>query len=344
VPAAHRAVLADALVCAGGDVMLGSNLDTAWARTVHGASGGPLPLPHPDQLIGPVRTLVEDAAIVLVNVEGAIGDGPVSGKCRPGSTRCYQFRQPVAAASGLRRLLPGGTVVGNVANNHAMDAGLDGFEATVGHLRDADVVVTGVDSVPAAVALPSGDTVAFLGFSTFAAGLDARDLDAVRRHVARAAARYRHVIVNVHIGAEGRTAQRTRDEVERFAGENRGNPVAFARAAVEAGAAVVFGHGPHVLRAAEWHGRSLIVYSLGNLLTHGPFNRDEPSNRGGFACVRLSREGGVFWAEFRSIFQERPGVAYPDPSHRAAHLVDSLSALDFPATGARVLGGVIFRR
>jgi hypothetical protein len=120
--------------------------------------------------------------------------------------------------------------------------------------------------------------------------------------------------------------------------------VAFARAAVESGAAAVFGHGPHVLRAVEWRDRSLVVYSLGNLLTHGPFTRDEPLNRGGFACVRLSHDGGVFWGELRSTVQLRPGVALPDSTGRAARLVDSLSALDFPRSGGRVAGGVIFRR
>jgi hypothetical protein len=344
-PVFHRPVLAEALICAGGDVMLGSNLDTAWARTVHGtASGAPLPLPPPDVLVEPLRPMLSDAAVVLINVEGAIGEGPVSGKCRPGSTRCYQFRQPVAAAAALRTLSFRGAVVGNVANNHAMDAGPSGFEATARHLREAGVMVSGYDTLPAVVPLPSGDTLAVLGFSTFAAGADARRLDDVRRHVSRAALRYRFVAVNVHMGAEGKAAQRTADTRESFAGEDRGNPVAFARAAVEAGASVVFGHGPHVLRAVEWQGDALVVYSLGNLLTHGPFTRDEPLNRGGFACVRLRQGGGVLWGEFRSIVQQRPGVAFPDPNGQAARLIDSLSALDFPRTGARVVDGMILRR
>ncbi len=40
------------------------------------------------------------------------------------------------------------------------------------------------------------------------------------------------VIVTMHIGAEGAAARHTPDRVERFAGENRGNSVAFARVAV----------------------------------------------------------------------------------------------------------------
>jgi poly-gamma-glutamate capsule biosynthesis protein CapA/YwtB (metallophosphatase superfamily) len=316
-------------VCAGGDVMLGSNLDTLWA-----ARRGVDPLPDPDSLLAPVRALVSDADIVLLNIEGAIGEGASPSKCRRGSRTCYAFRQPVEAAAALRRLLPQGEVVGNVANNHAMDAGAPGFEATQAHLAVAGVYVTGADSLATKVATASGDTVAFLGFSTAQAGPDPRDLVAVRRHVQRAASESARLVVTTHMGAEGRGAQRTRDSVETYLGEDRGNAVAFAHAAVEAGAAAVIGHGPHVLRAVEWYRGAPIVYSLGNLLTYGPFNLTEPMNRGAIACVALGATGQAKDVVLRSTWQVPPGILADDPTGRAAMLVDSLSALDFPATGS----------
>jgi hypothetical protein len=333
-----------ALVCAGGDVMLGSNLDTAWARRAKGVTPFAGFLPSPDSLLAPLRPLVADADVVLINVEGAIGNGSTPRKCRPGTTRCYQFRQEASVAGGLRRLAPDAQVVGNVANNHAGDAGPHGFEQTVAHLEAAGLAVTGADTLPTLVPLPDGDTLAVLGFSTFSAGSDARDLTAVRRRVSEAAARYRRVIVSVHMGAEGLDAQRTRDANEQFAGEDRGNPVAFAHAAVESGAVVVFGHGPHVLRAMEWRGNALVVYSLGNLLTFGPFSLTEPLNRGGFVCALLDGRGRVVTAELRATRQQPPGRAVPDPSGRAWTVVDSLSALDFPVRGVRVVDGQLLRR
>ena len=324
-------------VCAGGDVTLGTNLDTSWT---HAASRKlrrrVVALPKPDGLVAPLRPLLRDADIVLVNIEGAIGDGVASRKCRPAATRCFAFRQPPSAARALRRLTHRGEVVGNLANNHSGDAGAAGLRITIEHLDRAGVHVTGTDTMATPVATARDDTVGFLGFST-SAGPDPRDLAAVRRHVARASALYPRLVVTAHMGAEGSAAQRTRDETERFLGLDRGNPVAFARAAVDAGADLVIGHGPHVVRAVEWRGHVPVFYSLGNLITYGPFSHDEPMSRGAIACATLTAEGGVVHASLRSTRQQRPGLVRPDPTRRAAALVDSLSRLDFPRTAARLL-------
>ncbi len=334
-------------VCAGGDLLLGNNLDTLWAARAGQRLGQPVAaFPSPDSLLGPLRPLVSGANFVLLNIEGAIGEREASSKCRPGSTTCYAFRQPPEVAFALRRLADPAAVVGNVANNHALDAGLEGFYATIRHLAEAGVESTGHDTLATLVISPSGrDTVAFLGFSTFRAGIDARDLSGVRRHVARAFSRYRRVVVSVHMGAEGRDAQRTADATEMFLGENRGNPVEFARVATESGAALVLGHGPHVLRAAEWRGDALVFYSLGNLLTYGPFNQREPNSRGGIACASIDGAARISDAAFRPTLQRSPGLVSSDPSGRGSFLVDSLSRLDFPQTGAQVtVDGKVVRR
>jgi hypothetical protein len=332
----------DVRVCAGGDVMLGNNLDTLWAARSSARLGRPVvPLPNPDRLLDPLRPLVADADIVLLNIEGAIGDGPAPSKCRPGSTSCYAFRQPAAVSRALVRLVPDGVLIGNVANNHALDAGVAGHQATLRNLGLAGAYATGADTMATVVATPNGDTVAFLGFSTSQAGPDPRDLQAVRRHVARAATRHARVVVTMHMGAEGRDAQRTPDAMEYYLGENRGNAVAFARTAVDAGASTVIGYGPHVMRAAEWYRGALILYSLGNLLTYGTFNLSEPLNRGAIACVSLDATGRITAAVLRSTKQERPGVVTPDVANRAAVLVDSLSRLDFPDTAAGSFGEAV---
>ena len=283
-----RGLRAPLRICAGGDITLGTNLDTAWARVASARLQTRFrQRDDPATLLAPLRGLLTDAELVLVNVESAIGEGPAPSKCSARSTNCFAFRAPPSSASALRSLRTSGTVIGNIANNHARDAGREGRDSTIAAL-------------------------------------------------ARAFDRYPAVIVTMHLGAEGRDAQRTADSGERYLGIDRGNPVAFADAAVRGGAALVIGHGPHVLRAVEWRERgALIAYSLGNLVTYGPFRLREPANRGAVLCTTLDQRGRPRDAELRATRQLVPGVMRPDRSARAVALVDSLGRLDFPATGAR---------
>jgi hypothetical protein len=325
-------------ICAGGDVTLGTNLNQIWARRaadslrqVFGRSS------EPDSLIAPLRAFMAGADIALVNVEAAIGIGTAPQKCGPRSTSCFAFRSDPAAAAALRSLRDSSRlVVGNVANNHSRDAGRDGLDSTLSHLTNAGVVFTGADTIATPVITAGGDTIAFLGFHTSNETPDARDLAAVRRHVSRAVEDYGTVVVTMHLGAEGPGAQRTRNANEIFVGERRGNPVEFANTVFAAGATMIVGHGPHVLRAVEWRGTRLVAYSLGNLLTYGPFRLREPSNRGAVLCATIVGRGKVENAELIATMQLAPGVLTADSSRRAFRLVDSLSARDFPRTGASV--------
>jgi poly-gamma-glutamate capsule biosynthesis protein CapA/YwtB (metallophosphatase superfamily) len=342
-----RALSGRTRVCVGGDVTLGTNLDTVWAkkgadslyRTFGLAS-------QPESLVVALRPLLVDCDVVVLNVEGAIGEGWAPPKCGPRSSNCFAFRQPISAAAALRSAVDSGAVlVGNLANNHSHDAGNDGLDTTIAHLERAGIFVTGADTLATPVPTLYGDTLGVLGFYTDTTGPDARDLAAVRRHVARAVASYGAVIVTMHLGAEGVTAQRTRNAVERFLGLNRGNPVAFANAALAAGATLVVGHGPHVLRAGEWRSDRLVFYSLGNLLTYGPFKLRPPSDRAAVLHAVIDSAGHVAEAKLRATTQLSPGVLLPDSTNRAFALIDSLSALDFPRTGVRVnADGMIGRR
>ena len=65
-------------------------------------------------------------------------------------------------------------------------------------------------------------------------------------------------------GAEGSDKTHVTSGHEIFLGEDRGDLITFSHAVIDAGADVVFGHGPHVMRGMEFYKGRLIAYSLGN--------------------------------------------------------------------------------
>ena len=282
-----RALRAPVRVCAGGDVTLGTNLDTAWTRVASTRMRTRFRLrDDPTSLLAPLRPtrVGRGAGARERRVGDRRGAGALEVRCAIDELLRVP-RAPGERAGAATICAREGPSSGNVANNHARDAGREGRDSTIAALARAGVVVTGADTIATPVRTAAGDTIGVLGFYTSDSTPDARDTAAVRRLVARAFDRYPAVIVTMHLGAEGRDAQRTTDAPERYLGIDRGNPVAFADAAVRGGAALVIGHGPHVLRAVEWRERG----ALDRLLAGQPRDvRTVPAARAG-----ESRRGAV---------------------------------------------------
>ena len=128
--------------------------------------------------------------------------------------------------------------------------------------------------------------------------------------------------------------------MERAYGEERGDVYAFARATVDAGADLVLGHGPHVVRAMEIYRGRLIAYSLGNFSAWHGFNLRGPLGLSLVLNVTLSINGVVTAAEINPVFLEDAGVPTPDLERRAIDIVRRLSEEDlgtsiFDARGRR---------
>src|SRR5204862_6936473 len=99
----------------------------------------------------------------------------------------------------------------------------------------------------------NGVKLALLGFAPYDYDDDLRDTDAAAARVREAATKADLVVVFIHAGAEGAEHQHVRPGTETYLGEQRGDSIRFAHAVVAAGADLVLGSGPHVLRAMEWY-------------------------------------------------------------------------------------------
>ncbi len=140
----------------------------------------------------------------------------------------------------------------------------------------------------------------------------------------------------MHAGAEGPEHQHVRPGTERFLGENRGDPVRFARAVVRAGADLVIGHGPHVLRGMEWYRGRLIAYSLGNFLGYRTLNTAGVRASSGILQVTLAPDGSWAGGALVPVTLAPDGIPRPDPEGAARALVRRLSRQDFGTRAMQV--------
>src|SRR3989304_2568935 len=205
--------------------------------------------------------------------------------------------------------------------------GAGGLEATLAVLDAAGIDAVGGERI--AVARAAGKSVAVAGFSYSLRTryvLPLLDIDAARETVADLKRGHDLVVVSFHGGAEGAGALRVADAEEEFMGEQRGNVVRFARAAVDAGADLVLGHGPHVPRAIEVYRGKLIAYSLGNFAVYSMFNIKGPSGLGYALQAELDPEtGDVLRFRTPSGALVHPGIPCPDPAGEAEARLRKLS-------------------
>jgi poly-gamma-glutamate capsule biosynthesis protein CapA/YwtB (metallophosphatase superfamily) len=318
-PVARPAVLPKPLpeveITAVGDVSLGR--------------AGSIPT-DPSRIFAGVRGVLR-GDVVLGNLESALSDGG-SVKCNAASTGCFSFVVPTSSARSLREA---GFTVMSIANNHTRDAGVEGLDATVAALRAAGIATTGLAG-EITVVRAGRVKVAVLGFAPYAWASDLLDLDEARRLVRAASARADVVVANMHAGAEGTAYAHVRPGPESYLGERRGEPVAFAHAVVDAGADLVVGHGPHLLRAVEWYRGRLIAYSLGNFSSHRNFDLTGPLGTSAVLRVRLRPDGS--WAGGRLLPVRLRGTGSPEPDRdrTALALVRGLARADVGARAPRL--------
>jgi hypothetical protein len=270
--------------------------------------------------------------VVLGNLEGTLTRSGVS-KCRKRSPTCFAFRSPPEAAAVLA---DAGFTVVNLANNHSYDFGAQGQADTAEALADAGLETTGRIGEIARQRI-RGARVAVVGFAPYGTAPSLLDLAAAKALVEKADRRAELVVVTMHAGAEGSHAQHVKPGVEFYAGENRGDVMAFAHAAIDAGADLVVGHGPHILRGLEWYRGRLIAYSLGNFSDRGGrLTRGAVADVTAVLRIRLRSNGAWIAGRLVPVRIGGDGIPRSDPASEAVEMVERLSRQDFGRRAARL--------
>ncbi|MEV0001357.1 CapA family protein [Micromonospora sp. NPDC050980] len=271
--------------------------------------------------------------LVMGNLEEPLTEDTGAGKCGPNPQNCYQFRAPPGYAAHLRSA---GFQLLNQANNHGNDYGQQGYENTQSALEAHGLKHTGAPGEITVVDV-KGVKVAVVGFSSYPWSNSLIDLDAAKQVIEMAKGMAKLVVVQVHMGAEGADKTRVKLGTETYVGENRGDPMRFARAVIDAGADLVVGHGPHVLRGLEFYQGRLIAYSLGNFAGGGKsLNSSGRLGWGGVLKVSLTAEGRFVGGTFTSTAMNGVGRPSVDRQDRGLGLVREVTRADFPDTGAKI--------
>lgn len=242
-------------VIAVGDIMLDGT-----ARPVLQANGY-------DYAFAEVRRFFNGAHIVIGNLEG-----PLTTRGAPEQDKTYVFRSPPDKVG--QALRNAGFTAVSLANNHTLDFGADGLASTIEALDAVGIAHIGAGPNLKGARKPvileaAGTRVALLAYSLTlpehfyaeankpgtAFGHEAH----VRADVAAARNQADVVLVSFHWGQEGKTTLREYQ-------------TRLGRVAIDAGAAAVFGHHPHILQGIEHYKGGVILYSLGNF-TFGSYSQ-----------------------------------------------------------------------
>ena len=269
------------------------------------------------------------ADVTFGNLEGVLVDGGEPGKQCSNPKACYLFRSPSRYAYHYRTA---GFDVLSLANNHARDFGEEGRTATMQALTAAGIHHSGREGDFASFEV-EGLRVAVLAYAVTRNSNMMLDYAFSERTVQDFAATHDVVIVSFHGGAEGHDVTRLPFAEEEYYGEPRGDVVRFARMAVDAGADLVIGHGPHVVRAMERYNDRLIAYSLGNFATYYGISVAGIKGIAPILIATLDEEGRFIEGEIISTRQIRPAGPSLDPERRALKMIRGLSSEDFGNPG-----------
>ena len=198
-----------------------------------------------EKLAGEENRFFRGMDIIAANLEGSFADS------RRATTKSIAFRFDPKLIAMLQRY---NFSLFNTANNHSFDMSAAGFAESKKNLDAAGIDSYGrqyrADDSSLLIKDIGGVKIAFLGLDD---SINPITLKAIQPLIDRAVAEARHLIVNIHWGAE---YQELSNDHQRD----------LARELIDAGADAIIGHHPHVVEEIEVYKDKPIFYSLGNFV------------------------------------------------------------------------------
>ncbi|HLT71714.1 MAG TPA: CapA family protein [Cyclobacteriaceae bacterium] len=308
----------DTLVLIGvGDIMMGTNYP----------DDSRLPPRNGAHLMRDVEDVLGDADLTIGNLEGVLLDSGGTVKSCKDPKVCYAFRSPVSYVENLVRA---GFDIMSLANNHAGDFGNEGRRSSIQTLDSVGIAHAGQLTHPYTFYTRDNITYGFTAFAPNSGCVSLNDVENARSIIKHLDYVADVVIVSFHGGAEGSQHQHVPRKKEIFHGEDRGDVYALARAWIDAGADVIFGHGPHVTRTVDVYKGRFIAYSMGNFCTYRGINIAGVNGLAPIVKVFTNRSGEFLKAQIIPTFQTFEEGVQIDPDKRVIRLIRELNEKDFP--------------
>jgi len=277
-------------------------------------------------LLKEVVHILRDADITFGNSEGVFSNN-ISYAKKCSSDNCYRFSMPEKFANCFK---DAGFDILSIANNHVGDLGAYGRKNTVKVLKEKGFYFAGLETIPYTTFEKDGLKYGFTAFAPNSGTNLITNIKKAKKIVAMLDSISDIVIVSFHGGAEGRNHQHVTKKTETFLGQNRGNVYKFAHEVIDAGADIVFGHGPHVTRAVDIYKNRFITYSMGNFCTYRRFNLSGPSGIAPIFKVFVNSKGEFIKAKVTSIQQYEHKGTLLDSKNRAFEKIKILTKEDLP--------------
>ncbi|EHQ26799.1 CapA family protein [Mucilaginibacter paludis] len=308
-------------IAAVGDMMLGSSYPNV----------NNLPPDSAKNSFKAARQYLREADIAFGNLEGTLLDSGVpEGKKK---FKPYLFRMPVTYGKVFK---DAGFDLLSIANNHIDDFGALGRKSTGIVLDSCGIQYAGLQVKPVTIFTVKGVKFGFCAFAPNSYVVSLHDYKNACRIIGNLKQQVDIVIVSFHGGGEGVGFEHVLCQKESFMGENRGDVHEFAHNAIDAGADVVFGNGPHVSRAMELYNNHLIAYSLGNFCTYKSVSVSGVCGMAPLLQVRLDKKGKFLNGKIIAFKQDHWKGLQRDTLNRVVSRIKYLTETDFPQSGLTI--------
>ncbi|HYG02628.1 MAG TPA: CapA family protein [Chryseosolibacter sp.] len=305
-----------------GDIMMGTNYPEDKLPPDNGAF-----------LMREVESILNDADVTFGNLEGTLLDGEGTPKKCNDPKVCYAFRTPV---NYVKNLLSAGFDMVSLANNHAGDMGDEGRRSTMRTLENAGILHAGQITQKTTIFVKDSIRYGLAAFAPNSNCVPLNDLENAVGIIKALADTVDVVIVSFHGGAEGAKFQNVPRVNEMYYGENRGDVYKFSHLMIDAGADIIFGHGPHVTRAVEVYKNRFIAYSLGNFCTYRGISVNGVNGIAPIVKVFTDKEGKFLKGRITATYQTYATGVRIDPNKQVIKKIQELNQKDFPDSPTRI--------